>query len=218
MCAGPPKCSMQELRPALHPAEQLPGCGGGGGGGGACGGKNRVAPSSAVTALIGLKIIDVFVALPPQRIPTSVALVAADPEPGGIVNTGEPLSPPCDPAAANVEHRATKLEPASAVLTQVAVTVPPVQPVVRPTFVTRLPTIGAAPVPVRVSADLGLGKASGQTGAVTQSVLGFAITLAAPLGLGMSNITNAESLKRHCLPVGHPGIAVQTGSAVSWPT
>src|SRR6266705_3536532 len=91
--------------------------------------------------------------LPPHSTPSSVAL------PPASANTSEPESPAPTPALTNVWHSWTMFEPNTPVLTQVFVTVPCVQPVVRPILLTTAPT-GAAPsavtgiVPVIVSDPL----------------------------------------------------------------
>src|SRR5690606_3759231 len=72
--------------------------------------------------------------LPPHRIPTSVALL-----PLVMRKTGDPLSPPPTPAFTKVWHSCVMFVPETFVFTQVFVTCPCVQPVVRPTLFTTRP-------------------------------------------------------------------------------
>src|SRR5438128_6294611 len=182
-------------------------------------GNRLMRPSSPRTAPMGLKAIEVPVVSPPQRMPTSVPVVAAAPEPGGIVKTGAPLSPPWEPAEAMDVHRATKLVPLCGISAHVAVTVPPVQPVVLPTLVTRLPKSGGPATPVTVNADVELGIANEHVGDVRHNVVGRAIVARAPFWLPISMTANAESLLRQNFPVGQDGPpGAQTGSALSCAT
>src|SRR5688500_7620673 len=78
--------------------------------------------------------------LPPQRMPTSCTL-----SPLVMRKTGEPLSPdPTTPAPpgllTKVWQSCAMFEPDTAVCTQVRVTSPCVQPVVRPTLFTTVPS------------------------------------------------------------------------------
>src|SRR5688572_9208223 len=89
--------------------------------------------------------------LPPQRIPTSCTL-----SPLVMRKTGEPLSPEPTTTAppgllTNVWQSCAMFEPETAVCTQVRVTSPCVQPVVRPTLFTTVPS---AKLVVELSCDV----------------------------------------------------------------
>jgi len=175
---------------------------------------------------MGLKNIEeaVVVLVPPQVRPTRVAVVAVAPAPAGIVKTGAPLSPKVPPTVAMVEQRGTRGVPVDGV-TQVAVTGPPVQPVLLPTLVTTVPISGGPAVAVTVSMDVRLGKFNEHGEDVAgvagdrQRVFGRAIASRAAFWLPMSTTAKAESLLRQRLPVGQPGMpGTHTGSALSCAT
>jgi hypothetical protein len=104
--------------------------------------------------------------------------VALAPAAAGIVKTGDPLSPPSAPAAADDVHKATKLVPDCGTLAQVLVTAPLVQPVVLPILVTMVPANGGPATPVMVSVDEELGIVNEQVG-VVHKALGRAIRVIA---------------------------------------
>src|SRR5690349_4489907 len=86
-----------------------------GGGGGVpppvgAGGKNTIETSSEAKNPMELKPNDTP-GVPPHSKPTSVAVVALEPAPGGIVKTGAQLSPGSPPALATDVQRATKIVP-----------------------------------------------------------------------------------------------------------
>jgi len=175
---------------------------------------------------MGLKNIEeaVVVLVPPHVRPTRVAVVAVAPAPAGIVKTGAPLSPKVPPTVAMVEQRGTRGVPVDGV-TQVAVTGPPVQPVLLPTLVTTVPISGGPAVAVTVSMDVRLGKFNEHGEDVAgvagdrQRVFGRAIASRAAFWLPMSTTAKAESLLRQRLPVGQPGMpGTHTGSALSCAT
>src|SRR5438270_2275335 len=99
----------------------------------------------------------------------------------------------------------------------VAVTEPPVQPVVRPTLVIGDPTTGAGASPVIVTRadeeDIAVVQGPGE-----QNADGWAMTPCAPFWLPMSMTANAESLLRQKKPDGQPDPAVHNGSALSCAT
>jgi len=148
------------------------------------GGNNAIGSRSDSTAPIELKAIDP--PPPPHRSPTSAAVVAVEPVPGGIVKTGAPLSPPAEPALARVVQSATKVVPSWVVLAHVVVIGPPVHPVVLPTLITTVPASGRGAVPVIVRMDVALGIVIGQVagtmpvGDVRHNVEGRAIASISP--------------------------------------
>src|SRR6266852_6115822 len=189
---------MHASRAARHPLTHGDG-GGPVGPGSVAGGNKARGERSDTTAPMGLKNIEeaVVVLVPPQVRPTRVAMV---------------------------EQRGTRGVPVDGV-TQVAVTGPPVQPVLLPTLVTTVPISGGPAVAVTVSMDVRLGKFNEHGEDVAgvagdrQRVFGRAIASRAAFWLPMSTTAKAESLLRQRLPVGQPGMpGTHTGSALSCAT
>src|SRR5688572_13822562 len=132
--------------------------------------------------------------LPPHRFPSSVALLLPE-----MLNTGEPLSPPCTITSflfsTHVWHSNTMLLPETPVLVQVRVTSPCPQPVVLPTLFTLVLT-PATPSPVIVNSS-----ATTSDPVFIPSV--FAIR-PNPRSVAFAACTKFESELRHTRPFGQP--------------
>ena len=141
-------------------------------------GKKVIGVRSPLTAPMGLKIEDV--AFPPQRMPASVPDVGSVLL-GTVTMTGAPLSPPAEVLLKSVWHSTTKVVPDCGVSMHVAVTVPPVHPVVRPIFETTAPAMGGGARPVSASVAVTDVMLSVHGDVPTHSATGFATTPIAPL-------------------------------------
>src|SRR5881409_772335 len=168
-------------------------------------GQNVVSgPSSRSTFVIGLYTNSVPEAFPPHRMPSSVAF-----EPPANPKTSEPLSPGPTPAFTKVWHSCTMFVPDTPVFTHVALTVPWVHPVVRPTLLTTSPTT-AVPSPVTAKVPL----------MVSDPSFG-PLVWAMPPSVKLTPVAyaaRAASLKRHRRPLGQPfRLRKYCGSSTSVP-
>ena len=150
------------------------------------------APSSPLTLARGLNTSVVPSLEPPHRTPFSLTLV-----PLVMVNTSAPLSPPPTVAETIVWQSCVMLVPLTLTFTQVALTGPWLQPVVRPTLFTLRPM---------VKLDDDASEVMVQFPTMVRSV-GLVLEVRAMrpsvFWVPLMYFAKAASLRRQCRPAGH---------------